>query len=88
ALEEFHHEVFLRRFQMLDDDKGEAGVRRNIAQEQVERLKAARRGADTDNWTESVDTLLAVRWQRSINLGPVLPSLFSHHREWSRVNHS
>ncbi len=74
--------------QMLNDDKGEAGFGRNIAQERVEGLEPARRGADSDNWTESVDALLAVRWQRGISLGSALFSLFFDHREWSRVNHS
>ena len=88
ALEELHHEIFLRRFQMLDDDKGDAGVRRNIAQKQVESLEPARRSTDSDNWTGSVDAPLgAVRWQRSVSLGLALFSLFFHHREWSRVNH-
>ena len=49
ALEQFGHDAFVRRVQVLDDDKRHAAARRHVAQELFQRLESPGGGADADD---------------------------------------
>jgi hypothetical protein len=49
ALEQFGHDAFAGRVQMLDDDKSHAAVLRHARQEMFQSLQSSGRGADADD---------------------------------------
>jgi hypothetical protein len=49
ARQEVDHHAAVRRIEMLNEDKGHAGVGRERVEQLVEGLQPSRRGADTDH---------------------------------------
>ena len=49
ALEQFGHDAFVRRVQMLDDDKRHAAVLRHMSEKMLQRFESAGGGADADD---------------------------------------
>ena len=49
ALEQFGHDAFARRVQMLDNDKSQATALRHMTQEMLQRFQSPGRGADADD---------------------------------------